>query len=182
MLYGHRRNIDGYARAASAFDQTLGQLLPLLRADDLLMITADHGCDPGFLRSTDHTREYVPLLMCGESVRAGAEPGHDKRIRRSGCHRVRLAWRICRTARGKPFATHSPINANKKTGKNCPSFYFTVLLLPGNLFSGKASALHFGDPADHQKTLRVDGPDELFHPGSSRLETMLRTICVFWRR
>ncbi len=75
MLYGHRRNIDGYARAASAFDQTLGQLLPLLRADDLLMITADHGCDPGFLRSTDHTREYVPLLMCGESVRAGLNLG-----------------------------------------------------------------------------------------------------------
>lgn len=69
MLYGHRRDIDGYARAASSFDCTLGQLLPLLRPEDLLMVTADHGCDPGFLRTTDHTREYVPLLMYG------AKPG-----------------------------------------------------------------------------------------------------------
>lgn len=69
MLYGHRRNIDGYAAAATDFDRTLGRLLPLLGPGDLLMITADHGCDPGFLRSTDHTREYVPLLLYG------AKPG-----------------------------------------------------------------------------------------------------------
>lgn len=69
MLYGHRRDIDGYARAASSFDCTLGQLLPLLGPEDLLMVTADHGCDPGFLRTTDHTREYVPLLIYG------AKPG-----------------------------------------------------------------------------------------------------------
>ena len=64
MLYGHRQDVDGYARALSEFDQWLGEFLPKLREDDLLMITADHGCDPAD-NSTDHTREYIPLLLYG---------------------------------------------------------------------------------------------------------------------
>ena len=67
--YGHRRDIDGYARALTEFDRLLGGFLPGLREDDILMITADHGCDPGFTKTTDHTREYVPLIVCGSSIR-----------------------------------------------------------------------------------------------------------------
>lgn len=75
MLYGHRRDVDGYAAAATSFDQTLDALLPLLRADDLLLITADHGCDPAYARTTDHTREYVPFLLYGAAVRPGTALG-----------------------------------------------------------------------------------------------------------
>ncbi len=62
MLYGHRNDIDGYASAISYFDTLLPEFIKRLRDDDLLIITADHGCDPGDI-STDHTREYVPLLV-----------------------------------------------------------------------------------------------------------------------
>ena len=68
MLYGHRQDIDGYAAALTAFDRWLAEFLPRLGKEDLLMITADHGCDPGDM-STDHTREYVPLLVYGDAVR-----------------------------------------------------------------------------------------------------------------
>ncbi len=71
MLYGHRRDVEGYARALSYFDTRLPELLGRLREDDILMITADHGCDPGYTASTDHTREYVPVLMCGRNVTPG---------------------------------------------------------------------------------------------------------------
>lgn len=67
MVYGHRNDIGGYAAALSAFDEWLPSMLRMLRKDDILMITADHGCDPGY-PGTDHTREYTPLLMCGESL------------------------------------------------------------------------------------------------------------------
>ena len=63
MVYGHRRDKEGYAKALSEFDAFLGEFLLGMREDDLLMITADHGCDPGYAATTDHTREYVPLLM-----------------------------------------------------------------------------------------------------------------------
>ena len=69
MLYGHRRNIDGYAAALTEFDGWLAELLPQLGDEDLVMITADHGCDPAYTRTTDHTREYVPLLMAGKHLR-----------------------------------------------------------------------------------------------------------------
>ncbi len=62
MLYGHRRDIDGYAAAISEFDSWLSKFLTKLREDDVLIITADHGCDPSFTAHTDHTREYIPLL------------------------------------------------------------------------------------------------------------------------
>ena len=69
MVYGHRRNIDGYADALSEFDAWLGSFLPRLGEEDVLMITADHGCDPGYTATTDHTREYVPLLVLGKDVK-----------------------------------------------------------------------------------------------------------------
>jgi len=62
MLYGHRRDPQGYAKALEEFDRGLGQILPSFGDEDLLMISADHGCDPTFLKTTDHTREFVPLL------------------------------------------------------------------------------------------------------------------------
>lgn len=70
MVYGHRRDIDGYAAAIAAFDKWLGTFLQKMRPDDLLLITGDHGCDPGFT-GTDHTREYTPLLAAGAAVRPG---------------------------------------------------------------------------------------------------------------
>jgi phosphopentomutase len=67
MLYGHRNDPEGYGKALEAFDVQLGELLPRLREDDLLIITADHGCDPTY-HHTDHTREYVPLLVFSKSL------------------------------------------------------------------------------------------------------------------
>ena len=67
MLYGHRQDIDGYAAALTAFDSWLPTFLEGMREDDVLMITADHGCDPGD-QSTDHTREMVPLFLYGKGV------------------------------------------------------------------------------------------------------------------
>ena len=69
MLYGHRRDIDGYARALTEFDAWLGAFLPKLGPEDLVMITADHGCDPAYTATTDHTREYVPLVVLGQGVK-----------------------------------------------------------------------------------------------------------------
>ena len=74
MVYGHRNDVNGYANAATEFDGQLAKLLPLLRAEDLLIITADHGCDPA-TPSTDHSREYVPMLAYGKGVRAGVDLG-----------------------------------------------------------------------------------------------------------
>ena len=70
MLYGHRRDVDGYAKAFAAFDAFLPGFIKGMDENDLLMITADHGCDPAYQRSTDHTREYVPLLVYGKNVKA----------------------------------------------------------------------------------------------------------------
>ena len=68
MLYGHRNDVDGYAAAISEFDEWLGEFLPLLKPDDMLIITADHGCDPAYTVSTDHSREYTPLLIYGQNI------------------------------------------------------------------------------------------------------------------
>ncbi len=68
MLYGHRRDPEGYALALNEFDAWLGAFLPTLNADDAVIITADHGCDPAFTATTDHTREYVPFLAMGKSI------------------------------------------------------------------------------------------------------------------
>lgn len=67
MLYGHRNDIDGYARAISDFDEWLTEFIKGMRKDDLLIITADHGCDPGY-KGTDHSRECVPLLIYSHDI------------------------------------------------------------------------------------------------------------------
>lgn len=74
MVYGHRNDVEGYARAMTAFDKRLGELLPLLKEDDLLIITADHGCDPS-TRSTDHSREYTPMIAYGNKLKEGVNLG-----------------------------------------------------------------------------------------------------------
>jgi len=74
MVYGHRNDVEGYARAMTAFDKKLGELLPLLKEDDLLIITADHGCDPS-TPSTDHSREYTPMLAYGACIKEGVDLG-----------------------------------------------------------------------------------------------------------
>ncbi|MGA9768344.1 MAG: phosphopentomutase [Blastocatellia bacterium] len=74
MLYGHRNDVEGYARALEAFDARLPEIQEAMSDDDLMIITADHGCDPGDV-STDHTREYVPVLAWGRRARAGVDLG-----------------------------------------------------------------------------------------------------------
>lgn len=70
MIYGHRNDIEGYTAALNAFDLQLGSFLAHMRREDVLMITADHGCDPGF-PGTDHTREYTPCLCYGQRLKKG---------------------------------------------------------------------------------------------------------------
>ena len=74
MKFGHRRDVDGYAQAMTTFDAELGEFLSKMRKDDLLIITADHGCDPA-APGTDHTRENVPLIVYGEKIRDGINMG-----------------------------------------------------------------------------------------------------------
>lgn len=73
-VYGHRNDAPGYARALTEFDAFLGGFLRDMRADDLLILTADHGCDP-VTPSTDHSREYVPLLICGKGIKKNVDLG-----------------------------------------------------------------------------------------------------------
>lgn len=75
MLYGHRRNVAGYAEALEAFDCRIPQMLQAMSPEDLLMITADHGCDPSHNVHTDHTREYVPLLVYGKAIKKDIDLG-----------------------------------------------------------------------------------------------------------
>ncbi len=74
MLYGHRNDVDGYAKALRAFDAKLPEMLARMREEDVLLITADHGCDPG-TASTDHSREYVPVVAVGKRVPSGKNYG-----------------------------------------------------------------------------------------------------------
>ena len=74
MLYGHRNDVAGYARALEEFDERLPEIYAALRSEDILVITADHGCDPTLL-GTDHTREYVPLLVYGPTLKKGVNLG-----------------------------------------------------------------------------------------------------------
>jgi len=69
--FGHRRNVSGYAEALEYFDKRLPEMLEVMQDDDLLVITADHGCDPSWL-GTDHTREHIPVIFYGQSVSSGS--------------------------------------------------------------------------------------------------------------
>ncbi|MDA3793210.1 MAG: phosphopentomutase [Elusimicrobia bacterium] len=74
-VYGHRRNTKGYADALMEFDRRLKEIIESMDSDEILMITADHGCDPTFKRHTDHTREYVPILVAGDKVKEDVNLG-----------------------------------------------------------------------------------------------------------
>jgi phosphopentomutase len=74
MLYGHRNDIEGYAKALIEFDDRVTEILECLKDDDILFITADHGCDPS-TESTDHSREYVPLIAYGKKLKKGINLG-----------------------------------------------------------------------------------------------------------
>src|SRR5262249_5527841 len=76
MLYGHRKDVEGFARSLEEFDAWLGHFLGWLEPSDLLLITADHGCDPDpAWPTTDHSREYVPILAYSPSLRSVANVG-----------------------------------------------------------------------------------------------------------
>ena len=68
--FGHRNDADGFGKALEKIDKELGKWLEKLSPEDLLILTADHGCDPTLKESTDHTREYVPILLYSKSLRA----------------------------------------------------------------------------------------------------------------
>lgn len=74
MIYGHRNDIDGYAKAATDFDKQLGEFIEYMKEDDIVILTADHGCDPG-AQGTDHTREYVPMLAYGKQIKENTSIG-----------------------------------------------------------------------------------------------------------
>jgi phosphopentomutase len=78
QLWGHRNDEKSFANGLEEFDDRIGELIPLLRPDDLLIITADHGCDPTIKTSTDHTREFVPLLVFGKQAASGVDLGTRK--------------------------------------------------------------------------------------------------------
>ncbi|MEJ6950980.1 phosphopentomutase [Natronospora cellulosivora (SeqCode)] len=77
MSYGHRRNVEGYANALQDFDQRLPEIMSKMNKEDILFITADHGCDPTF-KGTDHTREYVPILAYGDMIKSDYNIGVRK--------------------------------------------------------------------------------------------------------
>ncbi len=68
MIYGHRRDVDGYAKALAYFDERLPEITSKMKDEDILIMTADHGCDPAYTRTTDHTREYIPLIIYGKNI------------------------------------------------------------------------------------------------------------------
>ncbi|MBP6467611.1 MAG: phosphopentomutase, partial [Fusobacteriaceae bacterium] len=68
MLYGHRRNVKGYKDALEEFDNYLPEIISNLKDKEILIITADHGCDPTY-KGTDHTREYIPILVYGKGIK-----------------------------------------------------------------------------------------------------------------
>ncbi|MDF2843079.1 MAG: deoB [Herbinix sp.] len=77
MIYGHRNDVDGYAKALTYFDEQLPRILKGMREDDILIVTADHGCDPS-TPSTDHSREYIPLVVYGDKVKKGLNLGRKE--------------------------------------------------------------------------------------------------------
>jgi phosphopentomutase len=112
MHYGHRNNPRGYADALEAADRRMPELLAALRPDDLLIITADHGCDPT-TPSTDHSREYVPLLAAGASVTAGANLG-VRRTFSDVAATIADLFHVEGPAHGTSFAGDAGLNRDKR--------------------------------------------------------------------
>lgn len=101
MIYGHRNNIGGYTAALNAFDVQLGRFLAHMHQEDLLLITADHGCDPGY-PGTDHTREYTPCLCYGKALKKGVDL-HTRESFADIAATVAEALGISHTGAGKSF-------------------------------------------------------------------------------
>ena len=80
MLWGHRRNVDAYAQGLKFFDRHLPNIMEVMCENDLLIITADHGCDPTYMKHTDHTREYVPLLVYSPAIKQNVNLGIRKTL------------------------------------------------------------------------------------------------------
>ena len=80
MLWGHRRNVDAYAQGLKFFDRHLPNIMKVMCENDLLIITADHGCDPTYTKHTDHTREYVPLLVYSPAIKQNINLGTRKTL------------------------------------------------------------------------------------------------------
>lgn len=80
MLWGHRRDVDSYAQGLKYFDRQLPNIIDAMADNDLLIITADHGCDPAYTKHTDHTREYVPLLVYGKNLKQNVNLGTRKTL------------------------------------------------------------------------------------------------------
>lgn len=80
MLWGHRRNVEAYAQGLKSFDEKLPEIISFMKDTDLLMITADHGCDPTYTKHTDHTREYVPLMVYGKTIKQNISLGTRKSL------------------------------------------------------------------------------------------------------
>ena len=80
MLWGHRRNVDAYAQGLKFFDRHLPNIMNVMYENDLLIITADHGCDPTYTKHTDHTREYVPLMVYGPTIKQNVNLGTRKTL------------------------------------------------------------------------------------------------------
>jgi phosphopentomutase len=99
--YGHRNDVQGYAQNLERFDDRLSKVLPRLRETDLLIVTADHGNDPT-TPSTDHSREYVPLLVIGNRVRAGTDLGTRRTFADVGQTLAEL-FHVGRLAHGTSF-------------------------------------------------------------------------------
>ena len=93
MLYGHRRDVAGYGHALEHFDETLGRLLAMLQPEDLLIVTGDHGCDPAFT-GTDHTREYVPVLMAGGARGPLPERETFADVAATVCRHLDVPWNV----------------------------------------------------------------------------------------
>lgn len=93
MLYGHRRDVAGYGHALEHFDETLGRLLAMLRPQDLLIVTGDHGCDPAFT-GTDHTREYVQVLMAGGARGPLPERETFADVAATVCRHLDVPWNV----------------------------------------------------------------------------------------
>lgn len=110
--YGHRRNIEGYAAALSAFDAALPAVLTAMREEDLLIITADHGCDPGYSKSTDHTREYTPILAYGKQIKA-VNIGTRSTFADVG---ATVAEWLCLSFRGAGSSFLASIKQNRRSG------------------------------------------------------------------
>ena len=80
MLWGHRRNVEAYAQGLKFFDDKLPEIISFMKDTDLLIITADHGCDPTYTKHTDHTREYVPLMVYGKTIKQNINLGTRKSL------------------------------------------------------------------------------------------------------